>query len=93
MKPVLKEKDALYYISDADMIQFISENAPMDWNECCDFVRDNDITNSEEGRAYWKRENIENAQPGHYNEEQIKWIGAFFEAHPWIERMMIVFDD
>ena len=29
----------------------------------------------------------------HYNSNSVKWIRAFFEAHPWIERMMVVFDD
>jgi hypothetical protein len=31
--------------------------------------------------------------PQYYNDEQLKWIGAFFDAHPWIEKMMVVFDD
>ncbi len=92
MKPVLKEKETAYYVSEGDMIEFISENAPMDWNNCCSFVRDNNICGND-GSIYWAKEIIKNAKPEDYNEEQIKWVGAFFEAHPWIEKMMIVFDD
>ncbi len=93
-KPVLKQKDALTYVSDADMIKFISTNAPMDWNECCKFVRKNNITSDGLGggnHVYWDKDILKN--PKNYNENQVKWIGAFFEAHPFIESMMIVFDD
>jgi hypothetical protein len=92
MKPVLKKEESIHYISDAEMIEFISENAPMDWNECCKFVRNNNIVGSE-GRVYWIKSHLDNIKPGNYSEEQIKWVGAFFKAHPWIERMMIVFDN
>lgn len=91
MKPVLKKEKSIYYVSDADIIQFISENYKMDWNKCCEFVSDNNIT-GKEGRVFWTKESILK-NPKAYNEEQVRWIGAFFEAHPWIESMMIVFDD
>ena len=58
----------------------------------CDFVKNNDIGPCEHGPAYWEKEDIINS-PEEYNDEQVKWITAFFETHPWIERMMIVFDD
>lgn len=29
----------------------------------------------------------------YYNEDQKKWISVFFEAHSFIERMMVIFDD
>ena len=31
--------------------------------------------------------------PEKYNAEQVKWVSAFFKAHPWIERMVIVFEE
>lgn len=92
MKPVLKQEEPTHYVSDADMIRFISENAPMDWNKCCDFVRKHNICSREDGPAFWNKEEVL-TEPDDFNEEQVKWISAFFEAHPWIERMMIVFDD
>lgn len=90
MKPVLKQESSIHFVSDADMIKFISENAPMDWNKCCRFVIAHDIC-GEDGPIFWDKDVL--SHPAEYNEEQIKWVGAFFEAHPWIERMMIVFDD
>ena len=91
MKPVLKKEETPYYVSDADIISFIEKNSKMDWNECCDFVRDNDIV-GDDGKAFWEKEELLQS-PEDYNEEQVKWVGAFFEAHPWIESMMVVFDD
>lgn len=95
MKPVLQKKDPIYYyalVDDADIIKFISVNAPMEWNDCCDFVREHDIVSGEIGPTFWEKEDIINSSE-EYNEEQVKWITAFFETHPWIERMMVVFDD
>lgn len=91
MKPVLKQEESTYYISESDIIRFISENAPMDWNKCCRFVRDKHITSGDGDKIYWTKQQLSKSKS--LNEEQIKWISAFFEAHPWIERMMIVFDD
>jgi hypothetical protein len=91
MKPVLKESEQIYYVTEAEMVEFISKNAPMDWNDCCDFVRDNDITSSDGNVIYWDKEDL--TDPEMYNPEQVKWIEAFFDAHPWITKMMIVFDN
>jgi hypothetical protein len=88
MNPVIKQNEAKYYVSTADMVSFISQNAPMDWNDCCDFVRDNGICDE---RTYWDKDILKN--PKSYNEEQVIWITAFFKAHPFIERFMIVFYD
>lgn len=64
----------------------------MDWNECCDFVRDNGITGSE-GSIFWQRKSVFSEQVEYYQPEAIKWMKLFFEAHPFIEQIMIVFDD
>lgn len=65
----------------------------MDWNDCCRYVRTNNITGSE-GRVYWVKSDICNEKSAkHYNQEAIKWMKLFFEAHPFIEKVMIVFDD
>ena len=65
---------------------------PMEWNDCCDFVRDVNITSVNEGGSHWRKEEVTNV-PEEFNSEAVKWIKAFFDAHPWMERMMIVFDD
>lgn len=92
MKPVLDEKDAIFYISDADMIKFIAANSDMKWNDVWNFARNKHITPSDRGQIFWNKDGIA-MFPNEHNQEQIKWVGAFFEAHPWIVRMMIVFDD
>ena len=91
MKPVINQKDAIYYVSDVDIIKFISTNMPMEWNDCCDYVRDNEIT-PDGGKVCWIKESIIK-YPEKYNPEAAKWIKAFFDAHPWMERMMVVFDN
>lgn len=92
-KPVIKQEDSIYYVSESDIIKFIVDNSGMDWNDCCDYVRDKNIT-GDEGRVCWtKNRIIDPKQRKHYKEDQLKWIGGFFEAHPWMEKIMIVFDD
>jgi TPP-dependent 2-oxoacid decarboxylase len=92
MKPVLNQVLQIHYVDSSDMIKFIDANSKMKWNDICDFVRENDICNGEYGPSFWEKNDlIENSHE--YNEEQVYWVGAFFEAHPWIERMMIVFSD
>ena len=73
------------------MIRFIETNSDIGWNKVCDYVRDVGITD-DDGRAYWVKEDVIK-YPKDYGEEASKWVLAFFETHPWIERMMIVFDD
>lgn len=92
MKPILNQAEAIYYISTSDMIKFIEANSNMEWNNICDFVRKEGIASEESDRTYWVKDDLLRYSK-EYNEEQKKWIGAFFEAHLWIERMMIVFDD
>jgi hypothetical protein len=89
-KPVVTKSDALHYVSDGEMIHFIVDNSGMDWNKCCDYVRRHGIV-GEEDPAFWDKDILK--RPEEYNEEQVKWIGAFFEAHPWIEKFMLNFDD
>lgn len=83
---VLKEKETIYYVDEAKIIEFITINSGMDWNTCCDYVREENIV-GEEGKAYW---DLKSLNP---NTEGRKWIKAFFDAHSWIKSMMVVFDD
>ena len=92
MKPVLNELNQIHYVDSSDMVKFIRENSDMEHNKVCKFVRNYDICDGEFGPAFWDKKDLTN-NSDEYNKEQIEWIGAFFEAHPWIERMMIVFDN
>lgn len=88
-KAVLKEKDRIDYVSDANMIRFIQANSDMEWNNICDYVRDEGIC-GEEGRTLWYKKDVMN-ETG--KSEAYDWMRAFFFAHPWIEKVMFVFDD
>ena len=91
MKPVLTEDSMEYYVSEGDLIRFIDENSDMGWNNICDYIVEKEITSEEERSYYDRRDFIDGSDC--YNEHQVKWIGAFFEAHPWIRKMVLVFDD
>lgn len=90
MKPVLKKEDSIYFVSSSEMIRFILENSEMEHSKVCDFVIENGICNDEYGPGLWEKEDLD---PNYYSKVQIYWIGTFFEAHPWIKKMMIVFDN
>lgn len=92
MKAAIKEKKAIYYIDSSNMIKFITSNSTMKHDDVCDFVRDKNICDGEYGPSYWEKSYLIKNQSS-YNKDQIYWISAFFEAHPWIERMMIVFNN
>jgi hypothetical protein len=89
-KPIAKETEQYHYFSTADMIGFITTNSGMDWNKCCDYVIKVGICN-DDGRNLWDKDVLKN--PKDYNEDVVKWVGAFFEAHPWVERFYLIFDD
>jgi hypothetical protein len=92
MKPILNKTNQIHYVETSDIVRFIRENSDMGHNTVCDFIRDHNICGDEYGPGYWNKQELIDSPEG-YNEEQIKWISAFFEAHPWIEQMMIVFND
>lgn len=92
MEPVLSEVDKIYYVDSSHVIDFIKKNSEMEWNEVCEFVRYHNICGGDYGNAYWVKEDLVKCSK-EYNENQVYWVGAFFEAHPWIERMMVVFDN
>ena len=87
---IAKETEPYHYFSTADMIRFIVKNSGMDWNNCCDYVRNVGIC-SDEGRDLYDKDILKN--PEDYNEDVVKWVGAFFEAHPWVDRFYLIFDD
>ena len=94
MKPVIKQEEATYYVSDAELISFICENSDMSWNKICDYVREESISSNEHGSTYWDREDVfEEGAEAEYNPNAIRWMREFFNAHPFMDRVMMVFDD
>ena len=90
MKQVLDKSQAIYYVDSSNMIKFIRENSTMKHNDISRFVREQDICNGEYGPSFWDKSDL-TERPEEFNEEQIYWVGAFFDAHPWIERMYVHF--
>ncbi len=92
-KAVISQEDAIYYVEDADIVKFISENCHMEWNETCDFVFEIGIINVS-GLSFWQRKDVfDEKLQKQYNPIAIEWMTKFFEAHPFMENIMIVFDD
>jgi len=85
---VLTETPPVHYIDECKMLNFIEANSDMEWNDICDYVRDKGIC-GEEGKQFWSRGD------GDVNSknECYMWVGRFFEAHPWLEDIVLVFDD
>lgn len=89
MKPVLTKDRSIYFVDSADMIRFIEQNSDMEWNDVCDFVREEDIEQPDLNLTMWSKQELEE---DHITEQQKKWVGAFFEAHPWIDQIALVFN-
>lgn len=87
MKPVITENEATHYVDEADFIKFIEQNSDYNWDYLCDICRD-EIFGSE-GKVYYAN------KPAlkYHTEFAVKWVGAFFDAHPFMSKIMIVFDD
>ena len=91
MKPTLKREQAIHYVETSEIIAFIVKNTNMEWNSACDFLRSSGIF-PYDGFALYERADILN-KPDDFSENQVKWIGEFFNCHPWINRMMICFNE
>lgn len=92
MKQVLDETRQIHYVDECDIINFIVVNSNIQWDDCCDFVIEHNIT-SDDGKRLWNKESLlkeENIK--HYDKEAYYWVLEFFNSHPWIKEMMIVFD-
>lgn len=85
MKPVIKEQDSTHYVSEADLIRFIEENSNYGWDQLCDTTRDKVFS---EGKTYYSGK----PTGKYYDEFTIEWVGAFFDAHPFMKKIMFVFD-
>ncbi len=91
-KPVLDEKRLYHYVSSSYITEFITENSSMTQNNACVYVRKYGICDGDEPVAFWDDDILKH--PNSYNPEQVKWVSAFFEAHPFLQnKMAVVFDD
>jgi hypothetical protein len=89
--PVISEYKALYYVSESEFIKFIILNSDIEYFECREYIKKYHLVNAENKTLWYETDLI--LHPEEYNSEQIKWIGLFFKAHPFMDKIMIVFDD
>lgn len=89
MKPIIKENEAIHYVSQSDLMMFISKNEDgVDLNSIVDDANNN-IFNYERN-VYFHEKPVD---VDSYNEYLVKWVGAFFDAHPFMNKIYFVFDD
>lgn len=90
MKPTIKEEDLRVFVDLCDIIEFISDNAPMEWNATNDFIQQHGIAyGSDRDFYFYDVEDVEELEG-----EEKYWIGEFFKAHPFITKgMVVVFTD
>ena len=89
MKSVINVNEAIYYVSEADMVKFIEANSDYDWNQLCDLCRDSKMF-GEDGKTYYVGKI---SKASHNTEFSVEWINNFYDAHPFMQRIMFVFDD
>lgn len=93
LKPIIDQNNMIIYVSEADMIGFIEDNSNLNWNSICELARDENIFN-EEGRTCWTKATLESDYfKNNCSDFTKEWMLAFFEAHPFINKVMFVFDD
>ena len=94
--PVITKENSVYYVNDSDITEFIEKNSEIilgsEIYDAVDFCRDNNITSDDGGNSYWEKSDLykDNAEDN-FSEDCIKVMRAWFEVHPFMERIMICF--
>lgn len=95
IKPTLDHQNQIHYVTEYELIKFIETNIEDGSIDVQDLVRNNKLgPHSDTDMTYWDEKTVIDMlnHPTEYNPHQVKWITAFFKAHPWIKKMMICFD-
>lgn len=87
--PIMTKEESVYYVDESDFIKFIEKNSDYEWNYLCDKCRSSGLFN-EDGKTYYTGKVVKS---GYNTEFATEWVNKFYDAHPWIKQMMIVFDD
>lgn len=88
MKPVIENDNAIYYVSQSDMLKFIEENKNCERDVASRITRE--IFNNDSDKVYYDGK-IE--KKSWNSEPEVFWINNFFDAHPFMKKIMFVFDD
>lgn len=87
--PIMTKEESVYYVDESDFIKFIEENSDYGWNYLCDKCRSSGLFNDSD-KTYYTGKVVKSE---HNTEFATEWVNKFYDAHPWIKQMMIVFDD
>jgi len=90
MKAVLFEDEAIHYVDQSDFIRFVDSNSDYEWNWICDMVI-SERTFNEEGKTYYSEKPTE--ADGCFSQFTIKWVGDFFDVHPFMKKIIFIFND
>lgn len=80
------------YVTHADFRKFVVENSDMEYNDVCDMVHDRILTVRQ---RFCRRFDYIDSSVHNWckNDEEIKWMRAFYEAYPEFDEVMFVFDN
>ena len=92
MIPVITEENFIYYVDETDFLDFIVQNSDYEYtsssyNKLCAICRD-EVFN-ESGKTYF----TEKISSENYSEFAVNWINLFYDAHPFMQRIMFVFNN
>jgi len=93
MKATLSREKSIHYINSSDLIKFICENSDMKWNDACTYASTSGILTDNYKNFYKRSEFANDLNDVLSTVEAYYFMKGFFEAHPWLENIMIVFDD
>ena len=89
----LRKEEATHFVGSSNVLRFISTNLGISWNAAINFVYDNGICSYDQNISFWnKAEMNSKSAEKNYNSEAVKWVRAWFEAHPWMNNVAFVYD-
>lgn len=92
IKPCINKKDLYHYISESDIIKFVTINSNLNWNMACDYVRNIGLTSDDGEPISWEQNDVYSADTVEVQPEAIEWMKKFYEAHPFLDKIVFVLD-
>ena len=97
MKPIIKQEDSVIAVNYGDLMGFIADNCGIDdEDDAWEFAEK--LTNGimcEETVRFFSVDDIKNSdlyEKRGFGEEK-EWLLKFFDAHPFITKMVVYFND
>jgi hypothetical protein len=93
MVSIYKEEDCVHYVPYSALTKFISLSANINDNEAYRIKEEIDVLDYDNGKVLYDRKDVFRENDPFYSKDKYNWIRWFFEAHPFMNRIMFVFDD